>query len=138
MTRNRISLGFADRVTTRRMASDRYGDILAHMEQMNLLSDPDRNTIGKFQRPTDAAETQRTAAVLAYPSTGTWRRKVLDAITVAGNHGMTDEQIQEALRMNPSTQRPRRVELVEGGWVMDSGRRRSTRSRRDAVVWVRA
>jgi hypothetical protein len=37
--------------------------------------------------------------------------------------------------MNPSTQRPRRVELVEGGWVEDSGERRPTRSGMDAVVW---
>lgn len=105
------------------------------MDQMNLLSDPDRNTIGKFQRPTDAAETQRVAAVAAYPSTGTWRRKVLDYIS-SREEGATDEQIQDALRMNPSTQRPRRVELVEGGWIEDSGRRRKTRSRREAVVWV--
>ena len=134
------------------------------MEQLDLLSNPDANTLGKFQRPTDAAETQRTAAVLAYPTTGTWRRKVLDAITNSGNYGrnyilygstgipetfrngqvsnphygMTDEEIQDALRMNPSTQRPRRVELVEGGWIVDSQRRRRTRARRDAVVWVTA
>lgn len=108
------------------------------MEQLDLLSNPDANTLGKFQRPTDAAETQRTAAVAAYPTTGTWRRKVLDAITDSGNYGMTDEEIQDLLRMNPSTQRPRRVELVEGGWIVDSQRRRRTRARRDAVVWVTA
>lgn len=108
------------------------------MDKMNLLSDPDRNTIGKFQRPTDAAETQRVAAVAAYPSTGTWRRKVLDYIAFCHEDGATDEEIQQYLNMNPSTQRPRRVELVEGGWIEDSGRRRKTRSRRDAVVWVRS
>lgn len=100
---------------------------------MNLLTE---NRIGKFQRPGDAAETQRTAAIMAYPKTGTWRRKVLNIITLCGDVGATDEEIQDALRMNPSTQRPRRVELVEGGWIVDSGRRRMTRSRREAVVWV--
>lgn len=114
----------------------RDSDIVPRMDQMNLLSDPDRNTIGKFQRPTDAAETQRTSAVMAYPASGTQRRKVLDYITKCGYVGATDEELQNILLMNPSTQRPRRVELVEGGWIEDSGRRRKTRSRREAVVWV--
>lgn len=105
--------------------------------QLNLLSDPDKNTIGKFQRPGDAAETQIPAAVEIYPASGTQRRKVLNFITEMGERGATDEEIQLALQMNPSTQRPRRVELVEGGWVEDSGERRFTRSRRSAVVWKR-
>ena len=100
------------------------------------LSDPDAPSIGKFQRPGGAAETQRLAAIEAYPATGTWRRRVLNAITAAGARGSTDEELQDLLRLNPSTQRPRRVELVEGGWIEDSGRRRRTRSGRDAVVWT--
>ncbi len=93
-------------------------------------------TIGKFQRPGDAAETQRQAAIAAYPATGTWRLRVLKAVVAAGEHGRTDEELQAELGLNPSTQRPRRVELVEGGLVADSGRRRLTRSGRLAVVWV--
>jgi hypothetical protein len=104
--------------------------------QLDLLSDPDRNVLGKFQRPGDAAETQQSAAVEAYPQSGTQRRKVLDFIAGRGNYGATDEEVQDFLVMNPSTQRPRRVELVEGGWIEDSERRRLTRSRRSAVVWV--
>lgn len=103
------------------------------MDQMNLLTE---NRIGKFQRPGDAAETQRTAAVLAYPNTGTQRRRVLDYITNCGGYGATDENVQDGLNMNPSTQRPRRVELVEGGFIVDSGDKRKTRSGREAVVWV--
>jgi hypothetical protein len=38
--------------------------------------------------------------------------------------------------MNPSTQRPRRIELCEAEAVIDSGLRRLTRSSRAAVVWV--
>lgn len=105
------------------------------MDQMSLLTE---NRIGKFQRPGNAAETQRAAAVMAYPASGTQRAKVLDFIDSSGEYGATDEEIQVFLGMNPSTQRPRRVELVEGGWIEDSGRRRKTRSRRDAVVWVRS
>lgn len=105
-------------------------------DQLDLLSDPDKNKIGKFQRPDVAAETQRIAAIEVHPISGKKRRIVLDAIAARGNYGMTDEEMQRELQMNPSTQRPRRVELVEGGWVEDSGRRRVTRSRRSAVVWV--
>lgn len=92
-------------------------------------------TIGKFQHE-GASDTQRLAALSVYPNTGTWRRQVLDSILSSGVIGATDEDLQLALNMNPSTQRPRRVELVEGGWVEDSKGRRKTRSGRDAVVWV--
>lgn len=100
------------------------------------LGDPGRNTVGKYQRPGDAAETQRLAAFEALPQTGTQRRRVLNAISRAGDDGRTDEELQRELEMNPSTQRPRRVELVEQGWIEDSGHRRSTRSGRSAVVWI--
>lgn len=99
------------------------------------LSNPDANTIGKFQRPGTPAETQRQAAVAIYPTTGTKRRRVLDAFRSAGQAGATDDEIQVALDMDPSTQRPRRVELVEGGWLQDTGFRRNTRSGRSATVW---
>ena len=100
-----------------------------------LAGDPSRNSIGKHQRPGDAAETQIESAVLVLPASGTQRRWVLDWIRVQGEHGATDEEIQLGLGMNPSTQRPRRVELVEGGWIEDSGKLRKTRSGRNAVVW---
>src|SRR5262245_31844963 len=98
------------------------------------LPDPSTPGIGKFQRPGAAAETQREAALEAYPATGTWRRRVLVAIAETG--GATDEEIQHHLRLNPSTERPRRVELVERGWIEDSGIRRRTSSGRSAVVWA--
>ena len=46
-----------------------------------------------------------------------------------------DEAIA-ALKMNPSSFRPRRGELVEVGMLKDSGQRRKTASGRSAVVWV--
>ena len=105
-------------------------------EQLRLLPDPGAPALGKFQRPGDASETQIPAAVEAYPSSGTWRRLVLNVIAAADPYGATDEEMQTHLHLNPSTQRPRRVELVEMGWIEDSGRRRATRSGRAAVVWT--
>jgi hypothetical protein len=60
---------------------------------------------------------------------------VLDLLRDVLPHGLTDEQMQTYLGMNPSTQRPRRIELVRSGLVVDSGFKRPTRSGRDATVW---
>jgi hypothetical protein len=50
--------------------------------------------------------------------------------------GATDEEMQVGLAMNPSTQRPRRIELMDRRLIVDSGRKRKTRSGRWAVVWT--
>jgi len=49
--------------------------------------------------------------------------------------GSTDEEIQVGLEMNPSTERPRRGELVEQGLIEDSGSRRKTQSGHLAIIW---
>ena len=61
------------------------------------------------------------------------QRRVL-ALLRENPHGMTDEEQQAALGMNPSTQRPRRIELVRRGLVVECGTRR-TASGRMATVW---
>ncbi len=65
----------------------------------------------------------------------TLRVKLLLALREAGECGLTDQEMQRALNMDPSTQRPRRGELVKDGKVIDSGLRRRTASGRQAVVW---
>lgn len=69
------------------------------------------------------------------PRAGTLRGRVLDYIRECGATGATDEQIQIALGMNPSTQRPRRIELVRGSHIYDSGMTRPTLSGHAATVW---
>lgn len=80
--------------------------------------------------------TFREAAEAIGPQAGTLRAQVLTWLRNRGPDGATDEEMQDGLGMNPSTQRPRRVELVQGKHVVDSGRTRKTRSGRQAVVWV--
>ena len=80
----------------------------------------------------DHPETSRAAAWAVAPRTGTQRRKVLVAIAYKPR---TDEELQADLAMSGNTERPRRVELVEGGWIEDSGERRKTRAGDDAIVW---
>jgi hypothetical protein len=61
------------------------------------------------------------------------QRKVLDLL-VATPDGLTDEEMQRRLQMNPSTQRPRRIELAKLGMVVEAGTRK-TASGRKASVW---
>ncbi len=68
------------------------------------------------------------------PNANTLEERVYKCLLISRG-GMTDEKIQTTLNMNPSTQRPRRVRLVEKGLVIDSGMKRKTRSGRNAVVW---
>lgn len=82
------------------------------------------------------SKTSVSAAEQIEPFTGTQRGRVLEFIRGCGEQGSTDEEVQAALAMNPSTQRPRRVELVRMGFIRDSGRVRQTQAGRDAVVWV--
>jgi len=92
---------------------------------------PNTNAAGKAQT-VGQSDTSKVAARLAYPRSGTQRWRVL---TLLASTTLTDEEIQHRLGMNPNTERPRRVELVEGGWVEDSGERRNTASERPSVVW---
>jgi hypothetical protein len=61
------------------------------------------------------------------------QRQVL-ALLQATPGGLTDEEMQHRLGMNPSTQRPRRIELARRGLVVEAGTRK-TASGRMATVW---
>ena len=61
------------------------------------------------------------------------QRRVLELLAATPG-GLTDEEQQRLLEMNPSTQRPRRIELARRGLVVEAGTRR-TASGRNASVW---
>ena len=64
------------------------------------------------------------------------RAQVLEVIRASGERGTTDDEIQKALSINPSTEVPRRGELVKAGLVRPSRIRRATSSARTAKVWI--
>jgi hypothetical protein len=99
------------------------------------LPTPGGDDMGKYQHE-GQSWTSEHAAAAAIPLTGKARVAVYEFVRWRGDHGATDEEIQDALGMNPSTQRPRRVELVESGHLVKSDRTRLTRARRPAVVWI--
>lgn len=80
------------------------------------------------------SHTSIAAAVAIEPHIGPLHRKILDYLA-AHPEGATDDQMQEDLRMNPSTQRPRRIELERAGRIENFACSRPTRSGRQALVW---
>ena len=91
----------------------------------------DADTIGLFRAdPTDTS----LAAALGI-KTGTARRKVYDALLECDPRGLTDEEIIALTRLSPNTARPRRIELVNRGFVEDSGRRHRTNTGYPAILW---
>jgi hypothetical protein len=61
------------------------------------------------------------------------QRLVLEFVR-ARTEGVTDEQIAAGLGLNPSTARPRRIELARLGLIVEVGVRK-TASGRNAVAW---
>ena len=84
----------------------------------------------------ESSPTSRAAAAAIEPIREPLKARVYRWIAFMGSAGCTDEEGSLALDMNPSTYRPRRVELMEQGAIVDSGQTRRTRSGRRAVVWV--
>lgn len=96
-----------------------------YMSQERVVAPPVRH---------DHPATSHGAAASVAPTAATLRQRVYDAI--AGSAcGLTDEEVQDATGIGPSTQRSRRVELCEAGKVVASGQTRATRSGRKAIVW---
>lgn len=81
------------------------------------------------------SETSRAAAESIRKRIGPLHMEIIGFLT-CNPRGATDEEMQTQIPMPANTQRPRRRELEIIGRVMDSARRRLTRSKRLAVVWV--
>lgn len=104
---------------------------------------PDANGAGRVRR--GARATSVSAALLALPASGLNRRKVLDAVASVARDpnlvGLTDLQIAQISGLRDNSVRPRRVELVDGGWLeaatsSDGTVRTREHYGRDHTVWV--
>lgn len=96
-------------------------------QQTSFLDQP-----GAVRR--DHPETSRESARRIASKTERLRALIFASLRAEGS--ATDEELQLRLSLDPSTERPRRVELVKQGLVVDSGKTRLTRSRRPATVWT--
>ena len=88
--------------------------------------------------PSSTADTRREAGRSIDAHLQRLQAAVLRFLEERGPRGATDEQIHEALELSGDTARARRCELRDAGLIVDSGRRRKTRTGRRAVVWVKA
>lgn len=85
------------------------------------------------QPPSVHTATSREAATRIAPHTITLRQMVYDLIESDGP--ICDEQIANQLELNPSTARPRRVELVKAGLIRPALSTVRTSSGRNAIAW---
>jgi hypothetical protein len=80
------------------------------------------------------SDTSTSAALSIAPKFGTMTRDVLVNLTKYPS-GLTDEEAQNIMGMQGNSYRPCRVTLMDRGFVADTGDRRKTNQRKDAVVW---
>jgi hypothetical protein len=80
---------------------------------------PTVNGAGSARHGGSEASTRAALAVL--PKTGNQRRRILDAIAAVARDprtvGLTDVQLAHTTGLSPNSVRPRRGELVAGGWL---------------------
>jgi hypothetical protein len=100
--------------------------------------EPDQEGVGEDRLGPFArrSETSRQAAIDNYPRSGTQRRRVYDAIVLAGQEGYTREALAAYLDMPLTTVLPRVTELKRDGLVVDTSRTRTTISGSKAAVLV--
>lgn len=113
------------------------GALVPRRSRTRLLPAPDTPAAG--QARAEGARTSREAALAILPKTGGQRRRVLEAVASVARDprtaGLTDPEIQSMTGLGQNSERPRRVELVRGGWLEDSGRTRDHAGSAH-VIWV--
>lgn len=99
-------------------------------EQAPLFGDLFRVTAPKAMPETASREARRS---IGPAHLNDMHRAILAALE---EHGpMTDEQLQAELQMNPSTERPRRIELLDMARIRPAGEGRTLSGRR-ATTWA--
>ena len=93
---------------------------------------PGTSCIGENHAFKGKQDTSYGASVYVAPRTGTVRAEVMNYLVIHGPS--TDVEIQRGLGIVPNTERPRRVELVEGGFVKDSGKVKRHHGR-EHILW---
>jgi len=125
-----IAAALALRGEDARVLLEERDRFVAHVDALNAsrspqtargvaAGSPGANGTGRVRR--GARATSSDAALLALPQSGKRRRQVLDAVAQVARDpklvGLTDLQIAQATGLRDNSVRPRRVELVDGGWL---------------------
>lgn len=109
---------------------------MSHQLQLTDLPDPSREMIGRFHA--DGPLTERIAAALVAPRSGSQRARVLERLREVGDYGATDYELWRAgIGARPHVPGTRREELIADGWpIIASSRRRPTDTGSPAIVWT--
>lgn len=84
----------------------------------------------------EGRETSMLAALSVAEHTSALRWKVYRLIAKEGLEGLTCDEVEILTGLKHQTASARVYELHKGGYIVDSDKRRKTRSNRDAIVWV--
>ena len=76
------------------------------------------------------------AQIKAAPRMSSHKARVYQFIVDRGEHGATDQEIQNVLMMSGDTVRPTRGKLLKDGLIYDSGKTRKNENDNDCIVWV--
>jgi hypothetical protein len=85
-----------------------------------------------------AQRTERSAAYAMAPKVGTARARVLATFVAdyrVGGNGLTHEEVATRTGLKHYTAAPRCTELVQGGWLEDSGATRINSAGNPAITW---
>jgi hypothetical protein len=109
-------------------------ELLAVIKRHESVRQKELQDYGQLRR--NPHETEVAAAAMQVGRVGTKRRQVYDLIKACGCYGATDDEVMVRIAFSHSNATARRGELVKGGYIVDSGQRRKTRTGSDAIVWV--
>lgn len=116
---------------------DRYSmkgcecDLIAYVREDERQQLASINSIRLSKKATD---TQKKAATLTLPRTGTRLNEIYNHIIES--NGLTDFQIEEITGLAHQSASAARNTLMQRGLVTDSGQRRKNRRGHDAIVWI--
>lgn len=108
--------------------------------QVNALKSAGVSSIDEPSTKIDSnpRDTSVAAKFAAAPKAGSLRRRIVLSLAAANSAlgGQTCDELETYLR-RPHTSVSSAVNaLMEGGWIVDSGRRRDTRNKTEAIVWA--
>ena len=83
-----------------------------------------------------AGDTERNAASKVNMAPGSDMRLCVDTFIAAGREGLTDFELAELTKQDKNSIAPRRVNLMQAGWVVDSKVRRPSPKGNPSKVWV--
>lgn len=118
---------------------DTFDEVTTKLE--NLLNQPqvaprasiERNVVRLGRR---SPKTSQIAAERVLPRTGTKRKRLYEMFMAAGTNGLCDHEIEQMTGWLHQSASSLRNGLMNDGWIKDSGLRRKTVSKNDAIVWV--